>query len=290
MDISEKTEDNMPLVSVIIPAFNRSDLLRIAVESVLKQSYRNMEIIIVDDGSTEDLTALECMSDNRIKYFRNSNHGVAYSRNFGIRESTGKYIAFLDSDDIWLPDKVKIQVEEMQKNGVKWSQHSYYYLFDGTKKTRNINTYKYRKNLKRLQFCSYKVQTSCFMIDREAIVDNGILFDEKRQYGEDNEFYYKMSSIFPLLCINQYLAYFRIKKTNSGKDIQKQAKSRAYIYSIHKDDIEFVENTSIAVKLAYKMCYNVFDLTGNSKPDFYYKVLYAIPWLIFKIETVFWSI
>lgn len=104
------------LVSVIIPTYNRANLILQAVKSVLNQTYKNFEIIIVDDGSsdnTEDV--INVIHDNRIRYIKHAiNKGASAARNTGIREAKGKYIAFQDSDDHWLPDKLEKQVKRIE--------------------------------------------------------------------------------------------------------------------------------------------------------------------------------
>lgn len=107
-------ESLMEKVSVIIPVFNRSKLIHQTISSVIKQTYSNFEIIIIDDFSTdyEDLVkVVDSFNDNRIVLLRNScNMNGAYSRNVGIKKASGKYIAFLDSDDTWHKDKIQKQV------------------------------------------------------------------------------------------------------------------------------------------------------------------------------------
>jgi glycosyltransferase involved in cell wall biosynthesis len=101
-----------PLVSVIIPAYNRANILPRAINSVLNQTYQDFEIIIVDDNSTDDTEDIvKKISDGRIQYIKNQkNVGAAVARNVGIESSKGKYIAFLDSDDEWLPEKLSKQI------------------------------------------------------------------------------------------------------------------------------------------------------------------------------------
>lgn len=105
-------------VSVIIPVFNRNILLRRAIDSVLNQKYKKFELIIIDDCSDENIDELiKKFKDKRIKILKNDiNKGVSYSRNFGIKNSNYNLIAFLDSDDEWLPDKLIRQVEYLEKN------------------------------------------------------------------------------------------------------------------------------------------------------------------------------
>lgn len=102
-----------PLVSVILPTFNRSELLYLACQSVLSQSYRNLELIVVDDASTEDLQpVIDRLEDDRVRMLRHErNRGAAAARNTGIADAKGAFIAFQDSDDLWLPGKLERQVK-----------------------------------------------------------------------------------------------------------------------------------------------------------------------------------
>ncbi len=123
----EKLQDSP--VSVIIPAYNTAKFISKAVESVLAQSYKNFELIVIDDGSTDETVASVQKyqkADKRVKLLQNrKNLGSACARNRGIRAAQGRYIAFLDSDDTWRPDKLKKQVAFMQKNSSPLSFTSY---------------------------------------------------------------------------------------------------------------------------------------------------------------------
>ena len=111
------TSIEAPLISVIIPTYNRANLVNQTLDSVLQQSYQNLEIIIVDDGSTDETEAtIKDIADSRICYLRHQkNFGGAKARNTGIEAATGQYIAFLDSDDIWMPNKLELQIASIQK-------------------------------------------------------------------------------------------------------------------------------------------------------------------------------
>jgi len=98
-----------PSVSVIIPTYNRGWTLRAAVDSVLAQTYRDFEVIVVDDGSTDDTAEILQSYGSDIRVLRQANAGVSAARNAGIRAAKGAFIAFLDSDDCWLPDKLGVQ-------------------------------------------------------------------------------------------------------------------------------------------------------------------------------------
>lgn len=106
-----------PLVSVIIPTYNRAEMLPNSVNSVINQTYKNLEIIVVDDGSTDNTKeVVKKFKDKRIKYFKKRNGGPSSAQNYGIKKTKGKYITMLADDDEYLLDKVKLQVEFMQKH------------------------------------------------------------------------------------------------------------------------------------------------------------------------------
>lgn len=111
----QKIKQN-PTVSVIIPTYNRAKILGKVIQSVLDQTYKDFEIIIVDDGSTDDTKQVLAQYKNKIIYIYQENQGGAVARNTGINHANGKYIAFLDSDDLWFPQKLKKQVEILEQH------------------------------------------------------------------------------------------------------------------------------------------------------------------------------
>ena len=112
------------LVSTIIPTYNRANGCKRAVESVLFQTHDNVEVIVVDDGSEDNTRELICGVDARVKYLWQPNSGVSAARNTGLRAAKGAYIAFLDSDDIWLPWKLELQLSVLNhfpEAGMVWT-------------------------------------------------------------------------------------------------------------------------------------------------------------------------
>ena len=117
------------LVSIIMPSYNTGRFIAESIESVLAQSYTNWELLIVDDASTDntdevvaDVKKRHCERSEAIHYFKNGcNRGAAYSRNLALREAKGEWIAFLDSDDLWLPEKLEKQLKFMNDNSYKFS-------------------------------------------------------------------------------------------------------------------------------------------------------------------------
>jgi len=105
-----------PTVSAVITTFDRASMVVEAVESVLSQTYRNIEVIVVDDGSTDGTDLALSRFGDRIRYFRQENSGPSAARNRGIELASGEFVAFLDSDDLWTPEKIGRQVNFMLEN------------------------------------------------------------------------------------------------------------------------------------------------------------------------------
>ena len=107
----------MPCVSVVIPTYNRSGIVKEAIESVLKQTYTDLEVLVVDDGSTDDTQAIvKQLPDSRVNYYYKENGGPSGARNLGLDKSKGQYISFLDSDDLWPAEYLETVIGQLDKN------------------------------------------------------------------------------------------------------------------------------------------------------------------------------
>lgn len=115
------------LVSIIMPSWNTERFIAETIQSVIDQTYTNWELLIVDDCSSDNTdNVVASFKDNRIKYFHNeTNSGAALTRNKALREAQGEWVAFLDSDDLWMPEKLEHQIEFMKKNGYNLSFTEY---------------------------------------------------------------------------------------------------------------------------------------------------------------------
>ena len=116
------------LVSIIMPSYNTANYIAQSIQSVLSQSYESWELLIVDDCSTDNTDEIvkPYLADERIRYLKNKkNSGAAMCRNYALREAKGKWIAFLDSDDLWLPDKLDNQINFMKKHNYRFSYTNY---------------------------------------------------------------------------------------------------------------------------------------------------------------------
>lgn len=188
----------MPKVSVIIPTYNRAESLRFAIESALKQTFTDIEIIVSDDKSTDHTREVaESFKDRRIKYVRNEgNKGVSAARNSAIMASEGEYIAFLDDDDEWLPDKLQKQVEVLDHSqpnicGV-YSNRLFIDRKSGKVLSDNPDTERLEGNLLYQLMIKSPIHTSTVVIKKRCLNEIG-LFDETISYMEDRDMWIRLS-------------------------------------------------------------------------------------------------
>lgn len=175
----------MPTVSVIMATYNQAGWIRKTVESVLAQTYQDFEIIVIDDGSTDNTRQiiLEAISSDKIKYYYQKNCGAAGARNAGLRSAAGEYVIFLDSDDLLHPEYLEHQTETMRSTNSGMAVCDFNFLYwDGTKKANKIVL---AENDQLFQFLvRNKFPPVALLIKRQNILDIGG-FDEAISSCED---------------------------------------------------------------------------------------------------------
>ena len=210
------------IISVIIPFKNRIALLLESVKSVQDQTYRNLEIIAVDDNSDDDLDPLFELAakDKRIRYIKSMRNGAAAARNIGISCSTGKYVAFLDSDDMFLPGKLEIQLKYMLDNGYAFSHTSYHRMkMDGSLLEAIDTSFLSGRAFPRILH-SCVVATPTVMAERNLF--NRFCFNENYSIGEDVCLWIDISFYNDFGAISQPLTKVRISDTSAFHDTNKQ--------------------------------------------------------------------
>ena len=213
----------MSLVSIIIPYFKKKNYIQQTLNSILKQKYKNFEILIVyDDKDQNDLLFLKKIKkkDKRIKLIINEkNMGAGMSRNKAIKISKGKYIAFLDADDLWHPDKLKEQLSYMKKKGIKITHTSYYIIDKQNKKIgfREAKRINYNRLVK-----SCDIGLSSVMVKKSLLKNN--LFSKLRT-KEDYVLWLKLAKKnFEFYPIKKPLLHWRkLNNSLSSSLIQKLA-------------------------------------------------------------------
>lgn len=212
-----------PLVSVIIPAFNSEKYIADAIDSILEQTYKNLEIIIVDDGSTDNTaeTVRRYISiqttDHRpqtIRYIYQENKGPAAARNRGIKEAKGEYIAFLDSDDIWLPEKLELQIRCFLDNNPLGFIYTGYYAIDESREVLgmgNIKNFLKKEVFKKL-FLKNVISTASTVMVKKECFDVVGLFDENLAVAEDWDMWWRIIKKYDFYCLSKPLVKVRIRK------------------------------------------------------------------------------
>ena len=194
-----------PAVSVIIPTFDRQSWLEKAVDSVLRQTYKDFELIVVDDGSMDNTRSLFKSNLPQVTYLYQKNQGVAAARNAGIRAAQGEWLAFLDSDDAWLPGKLERQMAYHRENPrLKISQTEEIWIRNG----RRVNPMNKHKKLSgwifepSLPLCL--ISPSSVILAREVFERTG-LFDESFTVCEDYEFWLRCTILYEIGLVNEAL-------------------------------------------------------------------------------------
>jgi glycosyltransferase involved in cell wall biosynthesis len=229
-----------PLVSVIIPAHNAGRYLRECIDSVLSQSYPSLEIIVVDDGSTDDTPRIMSEFGDRIVAIRQDNAGAAAARNAGLFRARGKYIAFLDADDVWRPDKLERQVEVLEASpdvGVVFSRWMLWYPnSDGTYPPMEaISEPAVGAEISSPDYADLLLDCTLFtstVVMRREVVNRigGFAWDLRR--GQDYDYWLRASRVTRIKSVELELALYRmdndaIAKKAGGVNWELQVVSRA---------------------------------------------------------------
>ena len=197
----------MLFISVIIPTFNRAPLLLRAITSVLNQGYKNFEIIVVDDGSIDETETLlsPMIKLGNIKYFKQENLGVSAARNFGSSQALGDWIAFLDSDDEWLPSKLELQIAFLQVNpNVSIVYGAEVWMRNGVRVNQSLVHQKFGG------WIFDKCVQQCFIAPSSLLIKKSLLlslegFDPDFKVCEDYDLWLKMSSLYEVGFISEPL-------------------------------------------------------------------------------------
>ena len=238
------------LVSVIIPAYNCSKFINIAIDSVLEQTYKNYELIVVDDGSTDNTADIVSKYNDKLKYILQDNGGVSKARNTGINNSNGSYIALLDADDVWEKDKLEIQMNLFERFGnidliFSSFMHTKYgkiipgrtfqetfnifieYKLNMESIFENNSTYIlndkeinfYWGNIYKYLFLGNFILPSSTLFKRNSLSKTG-LFNERYRVAEETEFFLRFSKLNTIGFIDCPLLHYEMPESEnlSGKN------------------------------------------------------------------------
>ena len=269
--------ETKPQVSVIIPTYNRAWVIEEAIDSVLAQDYTEFELIVVDDGSTDHTSDVLDSYRNVIKVFPQKNKGVSAARNRGIAEASGKFIAFLDSDDLWLPQKLTVQIEFFdQTPDALICQTDEIWIRNGLR----VNPKKRHKKPSGMIFKpSLKlclVSPSATMIHR-GLFDRVGGFDETLPACEDYDLWLRISCRFPIHLIDTPLI---IKRGGHDDQLSKGTGLDKFrikaIKKIIRSGLLSDDQRRVAVKTLKEKC-NIYAAgcrkRGREEEAWYYEAL-----------------
>lgn len=237
------------LVSVIMPSWNTGMYIAESIRSVIDQTYENWELIIVDDCSTDDTDEIVgTFTDKRIKYLKNEkNSGAALTRNRALREAKGEWIAFLDSDDLWKPEKIEHQLEFMKKHNLIFSYHEYVKI-DEQSKPLNIYVSGPQIVTKHKMYNYGYPGCLTFMYSAKKI---GLIQIKDIKKNNDYAILLKLCKKADCYLLKENLAEYRIRKKSISHDkLSKKLKS-------HYDLFHMCDEKIAPVALWYA-CWNMF--------------------------------
>lgn len=260
----------MPTVSVIIPTYNRGDLILDSLQSIFLQNYSDYEIIVVDDGSTdntEDVLSY-LIKDNKIRYVKQDNHGESSARNHGILLSQGKYIAFLDSDDLFEPTKLKMQVQYLEDHPEIGLVHSGYTKFDNYGHDLGYRDTSWFCGMiypKLLLHWTVLMAVDTVMVPKKVFEAVG-LFDETLRMGPDLDMWRRISRKYSFGFISESLARVRVHEGNiSGNKLKATEGFIQYLERAFEDapDLSFRFKRRVYSKMFSTQAYNLLSGSGD---------------------------
>jgi glycosyltransferase involved in cell wall biosynthesis len=273
----------MPRVSVVIPTWERSRRLRRALDSVFAQTEQDFELLVVDDGSLTDAAerVVKACADARARYLRLPHHqGASAARNAGIRAATGKYVAFLDDDDEWLPEKLESQLKLIEASraaigGVYTAQLAV------DEETGRIATIRFEKRFR--PEAGNIITTSSVMLRRQCFDTVG-LFDEDFKAGGDYDMWIRVATRFEFAYIDVPLVKYSIHPKRITTDYQKKRNSIELLIKKHWA-LFAADRDCLARQYVYLglMCYHDGIVTGAARA--FLTAVRLRPWRIATYAT-----
>ena len=220
-----------PLVSIIINCHNGQEYLKEALDSVYTQTYKNWEIIFWDNASTDNSKFISQSYDSKLKYFFSSNLlSLGRARNLAVKEATGKYITFLDTDDYYLPNKLADQVHLMESSGKILSYSGLLLIDTNGKYIGRINPrYKSGDNFRNL-LRRYEINMPAVMLQSDVLRKHHLKFDVSLKFAPDYHLFMHIAALYPIDVIkDQLLCYRRHENSLSKKSLNLVENEQKYV-------------------------------------------------------------
>jgi glycosyltransferase involved in cell wall biosynthesis len=209
----------MPEVSVIIPTYNSARYLPDAIDSVLGQTCRDLELLVIDDGSTDDTEVLVSRYGPPVRYIRQANSGVAVARNRGIEESRGRYIAFLDADDTWFHDKLDVQLAALAENPGYRACYSAFTIVDPDMSPIQVIRSRRRGTaLEDLLQLGNVVGSICTVVCERGLFETAGGFDPLLSQCADWDMWVRLAALTEFLYLDRELVTYRQHDANMSRN------------------------------------------------------------------------
>ncbi len=222
-----------PTVSVIIPAYNAEPFLHETMQSIVDQTYSDWELILVNDGSTDDtLRVARSFKDDRIQIIDKPNSGVSDSRNQGASVSSGKYLAFLDADDVWLPEKMRESVDFLNKHESFGMVHGDMQVVnEKTKPLDQVLSGKHGEILEPLLLWDgCNVPSPSSILVRRTVFEEVGKFDPQFSTAADQDFFFRVAKHYPIGRISKVQGYYRVHGNNMHMNIERMESDHIGVY------------------------------------------------------------
>lgn len=234
------------LVSIIIPSYNRAETILGSVNSVLNQSYKNIEVIVVDDCSSDNtFEIVNAIKDNRVRCIKlEKNSGACIARNVGVENSKGEIIAFQDSDDIWHEDKLEKQLQYLLENNYEFISCAYTRIFERSRTVFGI-----------VECPEHKVELWCKLLNNNWISTQTIVcyrycfdeiaFDSKVKRYQDWDLALQAALKYRIGCLNESLVDVYLQ-SNSITNTIKSEQAKLFVVKKHRCDVDFKNKRMVA--------------------------------------------
>ncbi|TVP64723.1 MAG: glycosyltransferase [Nodularia sp. (in: Bacteria)] len=253
-------------ISVVIPAYNCEKTIKTTIESVLKQTFTNFELIIINDGSKDaTLDKIAQIHDPRIKVFSYPNAGGNVSRNRGLHHAVGEFVSFIDADDLWTPDKLQVQLQALQNNvdaQVAYSWTDYInengeIFLSGTHITANGDVYE------KLLINNFLESGSNPLIYREAVLELGG-FDESLPAAQDWDMWLRLAAKYSFVAVPSVQILYRLSANSVSSNLAKQEKYCLQVITnaYHAKDL----NNKSILKLSMTNLYKYLTCKALNRP------------------------
>jgi glycosyltransferase involved in cell wall biosynthesis len=270
------------MISVVMPAYNVEEHIEAAILSVLSQTYRDFELIVVDDGSTDRSADIaDKIADSRLRLIRQENQGVAVARNRGLAEAAGEYVTFLDADDLWKPEFLTRMVAVAEEKSVPFVYCGHSTLRENGREEHHQQIYLEGNVLSRWIGSSIPLNMCSVLVRRQFLEDAGISFTPGCLVGEDSEFFTKIFCLTPVAAVPEKLMIYR-HRSGSAVHSSWNERNLHHLYALERSEAFIAENyrggdrAEVFRQMKEHVDYYCYRLCLQAIRHEHYEVLHAI--------------